>query len=122
MYQVLYRFLQALQRGIAMEESARELSEHCPYTEDMVEQVLLIFEKARLNMAWYNRLQENRDVIAQQLNAMAYIMEDCAREEQDVTVREGKLAATLRYAFKDISPDESVQKRFFGRGIEPDAK
>ena len=66
-----------------------------------MEQVLLVFEKAHLNMAWYNRLQENRDVIAQQLNAMAYIMEDCAREEQEVTAREGKITATIRYAWKE---------------------
>lgn len=102
MYQVLYRFLQSLQRGNAVEESARELQEYCPYSNEMVEQVLQVFEKARLNMAWYNRLQENRDVIAQQLNAMAYIMEDCAREEQDVTLREAKSAASIRYAVKEM--------------------
>ena len=102
MYQVLYRFLQSLQRGNPVEDSAGELRQYCPYTEDMVEQVLLIFEKARLNMAWYNRLQENRDVIAQQLDAMAYIMEDCAREEKDVTVREGKMTASVRYALKEM--------------------
>lgn len=101
MYQVLYRFLQSLQRGNTVEDSSKELSQYCPYTEDLVEQVLLVFEKAHLNMAWYNRLQENRDVIAQQLNAMAYIMEDCAREEQEVTAREGKITATIRYAWKE---------------------
>ena len=52
-------------------------------------------------MAWYNRLQENRDAIAQQLNAMAYIMEDCAKNEQDVTALEGKLTAAVRYALKE---------------------
>lgn len=87
MYQILYRFLQALQRGreTDVQERATELGEYCPYREDLIEQVQLVFEKAHLNMAWYNRLQENRDVIAQQLDAMAYIMEDCANEETDVT-------------------------------------
>ena len=101
MYQVLYRFLQALQRGADVNESAQELEQYCPYKDEMIEQIMLVFEKAHLNMAWYNRLQENRDVIAQQLDAMAYIMEDCANEEQDVTAREGKLAATMRYAWKE---------------------
>lgn len=101
MYQVLYRFLQSLHSGKAMDESAMELKQHCPHTEELAAQVQLIFEKARLNLAWYNRLQENRDVIAQQLDAMAYIMEDCAREEQDVTIREGRLAAAVRYAFRE---------------------
>lgn len=62
----------------------------------MVEQILQIFEKAKLNMAWYNRLQENREVIAQQLNAMAYIMEDCARENKDISRQEGKMLATVK--------------------------
>lgn len=101
MYQVLYRFLQALQRGADVNESAQELEQYCPYRDEMIEQIMLVFEKAHLNLAWYNRLQENRDVIAQQLDAMAYIMEDCANEEQDVTMREGKLAATMRYAWKE---------------------
>ena len=63
MYQILYRFLQALQRGreTDVQERATELGEYCPYREDLIEQVQLVFEKAHLNMAWYNRLQENRD-------------------------------------------------------------
>lgn len=101
MYQVLYRFLQSLQRGEDVRESSAELGEYCMYKEELVEQVMLVFEKAHLNMAWYNRLQENRDVIAQQLDAMAYIMEDCANEEQDVTAREGKISASIRYVWKE---------------------
>lgn len=102
MYQILYRFLQSLQRGEDLRESSVELGEYCMYKEELVEQVMLVFEKAHLNMAWYNRLQENRDVIAQQLDAMAYIMEDCANEEQDVTSREGKIAASVRYVWKEV--------------------
>lgn len=102
MYQVLYRFLQQLQKGQDVGENTRELQQYCPYYGELVEQVMQIFEKARLNMAWYNRLQENREVIAQQLDAMAYIMEDCARENQDVSRREGKLLATVKYALKEM--------------------
>lgn len=101
MYQVMYRFLQTLQKGQDIEENKKELEEYCPYYGEMVEQILQIFEKAKLNMAWYNRLQENREVIAQQLNAMAYIMEDCARENQDVSRKEGKMLATVKYAVKE---------------------
>jgi stage II sporulation protein E len=101
MYQVLYRFLQSLQRGGQVNENKGELSQYCPYTEELVEQVLLVFEKAHLNMAWYNRLQENRDAIAQQLNAMAYIMEDCAKQDRDITGEEGRVAAQIKYALKE---------------------
>ncbi|MCU6762918.1 Stage II sporulation protein E [uncultured Roseburia sp.] len=101
MYQVLYRFLQKLQRGQDIEENTQELEQYCPYYGELIEQILQIFEKARLNMAWYNRLQENREVIAQQLNAMAYIMEDCAKENKDISLKEGKLLATVKYALKE---------------------
>ncbi len=101
MYQLLYRFLQSVQKGEDTERTARDLGEHCICMDEMMNQVMRVFEKAHLNMAWYNRLQENRDAIAQQLNAMAYIMEDCAKNDQDVTALEGKLTAAVRYALKE---------------------
>ena len=97
MYQVMYRFLQKLQTGYLTENSARELEEHCPYSAELINHIMQIFEKARLNMSWYNRLQENREVIAQQLNAMAYIMEDCAKENVDISRQEGKFLANVKY-------------------------
>ncbi|MCD8366076.1 MAG: SpoIIE family protein phosphatase [Clostridiales bacterium] len=101
MYQILYRFLQSVQRGEDVDDSAGELKEHCVCVEEMMRQVTRVFDKARLNLSWYNRLQENRDAIAAQLNAMAYIMEDCAANEQDVTAAEGKITAQIRYTLKE---------------------
>ncbi len=101
MYRILYRFLQSVQHGEDMEHAAVDLKEHCVCMDDMMRQVMRVFEKAHLNLSWYNRLQENRDAIAQQLNAMAYIMEDCAANEQDVTAVEGKTAAQVRYILKE---------------------
>ena len=49
-----------------------------------------MFEKASLNRAWYNRLLENRQTIAEQLDAMAYIMKDCAKEEKLLDTQEKK--------------------------------
>ena len=60
-----------------------------------------IFEKARLNLAWYNRLLENRGIIAEQLDAMAYIMEDCAREYRDVSQQESRLVSSVKYRLKE---------------------
>lgn len=101
MYQVMYRFLQKLQAGYLTENSARELEEHCPYSSELITHIMQIFEKARLNMAWYNRLQENREVIAQQLNAMAYIMEDCAKESVDISRQEGRFLANVKYCCRE---------------------
>lgn len=97
MYQVMYRFLQKLQSGYLTENSTKEMEQYCPYSNELIAQIMQIFEKARLNMAWYNRLQENREVIAQQLDAMAYIMEDCAKESVDISRQEGRFIANVKY-------------------------
>lgn len=47
-----------------------------------------IFERMKVNAAWYNRLLSNREMIAQQLDAMAFIMEDCAKDYEDLTLQE----------------------------------
>lgn len=60
-----------------------------------------VFEKAKLNLAWYNRLLENRGIIAEQLDAMAYIMEDCAREYKDISSQEGRLLGAVKYRLKE---------------------
>ena len=83
----------------AVEEE--KLRTYCPYTSEVVEEAVRVFEKAKLNMAWYNRLQENREVIAQQLNAMAYIMEDCAKPPENISSREEKALSEIRYQAKE---------------------
>lgn len=97
MYQVMYRFLQKLQSGYLTENSAKEMEQYCLYSNELIGQIMQIFEKARLNLSWYNRLQENREVIAQQLDAMAYIMEDCAKENVDISRQEGRFIANIKY-------------------------
>lgn len=67
----------------------------------MVEEAVRVFERVNLNRAWYNRLLENRHVIAEQLDAMAYIMQDCAREEQSLDAGEKHALAEIRYRAKE---------------------
>lgn len=88
-------------RGAPDEEQEKKLREYCPYTSDVVEEAVRVFEKAKLNVAWYNRLRENREVIAQQLDAMAYIMEDCAKPPEDISSQEAKMLAEIRYRAKE---------------------
>ncbi|MFP3155915.1 SpoIIE family protein phosphatase [Lachnospiraceae bacterium ZAX-1] len=102
MYQIFYGLIYSLEQlGTPDKEVVRQLSEYCPYSQAVVEEATGVFEKARLNLSWYNRLVENREVIAQQLDAMAYIMEDCAKEYKDVSKEEGKMLATVRYRMKE---------------------
>ena len=79
----------------------QQLSGYCPYSDTVVEAAVGVFEKAKLNLAWYNRLLENRGIIAEQLDAMAYIMEDCACEYKDISSKEGRLLGAVKYRLKE---------------------
>lgn len=102
MYSYLAYMLQSLQRtGEADHEIVVQMQEYCPYTDAVIQEGVRIFEKARLNLAWYNRLLENREIIAQQLDAMAYIMEDCANEKNEVTQANRQLLAEVKYRARE---------------------
>ena len=58
--------------------------ENCHRYEGMVEEALQAFGRLELNRAWYNRLCENRYVIAQQLDAMAEVVEEWTRARINV--------------------------------------
>lgn len=102
MYGVFGRLIKNLvQNGEADEETRRRLSEHCQYAGHVEQEAVNVFEQIRVNKAWYNRLLENREVIAQQLDAMAFIMEDCASESQLLDKEEKRKIAEIRYRAKE---------------------
>ena len=67
----------------------------------MVEEAVRVFERVSLNRAWYQRLVENREVIADQLDAMAYIMQDCAREEKILDAGKRHVLSEIQYRAKE---------------------
>ncbi len=99
-YDILPRLIATMMETGQVEEMHKEeLNRHCRKSKDMVQEAVRVFEKASLNRAWYNRLLENRQTIAEQLDAMAYIMQDCAKEEVLLDYKEkGKLSAIRYYA------------------------
>lgn len=102
MYEYLSRLIDSIRHAGKADEKVQEsLQEYCPYSGAMVEEAVEVFERARLNMAWYNRLIENREVIAEQLDAMAYIMEDCAKENREITEERKKELSELAYRAKE---------------------
>ena len=74
--------------GRAEKEYEDRLRDCCPYADDITREAVRIFERMKVNAAWYNRLLSNREMIAQQLDAMAFIMEDCAKDYEDLTLQE----------------------------------
>lgn len=77
------------------------LGTYCKKSRDMVEEAVQVFKRVNLNRAWYSRLLENRQVIAEQLDAMAYIMQDCAREECVLDTKERRVLSEIRYRAKE---------------------
>lgn len=87
--------------GEPAEETTEQLSQYCKRSRDMVEEAVHVFQRVNLNRAWYNRLLENRQVIAEQLDAMAYIMQDCAKEERVLDQHEKSALSEVRYRAKE---------------------
>lgn len=102
LYGILSRMITGIWRnGKPEPETTEQLQQYCARSRDMVEEAVRVFERVNLNRAWYNRLLENRHVIAEQLDAMAYIMQDCAREEQSLDAGEKHALAEIRYRAKE---------------------
>lgn len=102
MYTYLSQMIQSIRMmGHVDRDAEMKIKEYCPYAGSMIEEAVKIFEKAQLNMSWYNRLLENREVIAEQLDAMAYIMEDCASVDQDISKTCKGLLSDIRFRAKE---------------------
>lgn len=98
MHRCLMDLLASLKEaGMADRDLEIKMQEYCPYTREMVAEAVRVFEQIRLNESWYNRLVDNREVIADQLDAMAYIMEDCAKKEENISRRMQSYLTDLKY-------------------------
>ena len=101
-YDILPRLInEIMEKGRATQEQEEELEKYCKKSKDMVQEAVHVFERVTLNRAWYNRLLENRQTIAEQLDAMAYIMQDCAKEEVLLDVKEHGKLMDIRYHAKE---------------------
>lgn len=90
-----------MEKGRATKEQQEQLAKCCKRSRDMVAEAVRVFERVALNRAWYNRLLENRQTIAEQLDAMAYIMQDCAKEEVLLDAKEKGMLSDIRYHAKN---------------------
>jgi len=100
-YEALPRMIhEVMEMGRASKEQQAQLARCCKKSKDMVAEAVQVFERVALNRAWYNRLLENRQTIAEQLDAMAYIMQDCAKEEVLLDGREKGRLSEIRYHAK----------------------
>lgn len=119
MYGYLSQLIESVRlAGKADRDTELKMRKYCPYTGTMVEEAVHVFERARLNLSWYNRLLENREVIAEQLDAMAYIMEDCANPDKDVSREQKGVLAEVKYRAKErgiVIEESSLYEKANGR-------
>ena len=67
----------------------------------MVEEALQAFGRLELNHAWYKRLQENRYVIAQQLDAMAGLVEEWAKTRTNIDQKSKALMSKIIFEVQE---------------------
>lgn len=94
--------LHAVVNHSSKEELLRETYvDNCKQYPDMVEEAMQAFLRLELNYAWHNRLCENRYVIAQQLDAMAGLMEEWAKSRIVVDKQYKNLMAQIAYGVRE---------------------
>lgn len=94
--------LHAVVNHCSKEELLKETYvDNCSQYPDMVEEALQAFSRLELNYAWHNRLCENRYVIAQQLDAMAGLMEEWAKSRTIMDKQYKSLMAQISYEVKE---------------------
>jgi len=98
--------IRALLHAVVNHSSKEELLnetyvDNCKQYSNMVEEAIQAFSRLELNYAWHNRLCENRYVIAQQLDAMAGLMEEWAKSRRMVDKQYKNLMAQIAYEVRE---------------------
>ena len=98
--------IRALLHAVVNHSSKEELLkeayvDNCSQYAHMVEEAIQAFSRLELNYAWHNRLCENRYVIAQQLDAMAGLMEEWAKSRTMMDKQYKSLMAQISYEVKE---------------------
>lgn len=92
------QMLQAVMAHHSKEEIIRKnYMEECPRYSGMVEEAIWAFSRMELNEAWYNRLKENRLVIAEQLDAMSDLLQDWSKGQKNIDAKSKTLLARIGF-------------------------
>lgn len=99
------RFRRMLQAVIAHHPREEILEKNymqdCPRYSWMVEEAIWAFSRMELNEAWYRRLRDNRRMIADQLDAMADVMQDWSKEHICLDAQSRVLLAKIAYEVQE---------------------
>lgn len=101
-FERVHQMLRAVAEHQPKEEILRQnYMEGCPRYSGMVEEAIWAFSKMELNEAWYHRLQENRRVIASQLDAMADALQDWNQGVRCIDARERQQQARVVFEARE---------------------
>lgn len=77
-YQGAYHILDAVEKNgtIAISEVPVEFAGRCIFLDSFLSETRRVFEVAKLNLSWHNRMAESREAIAGQLSEVANIIDD----------------------------------------------
>ncbi|MDD6194317.1 MAG: SpoIIE family protein phosphatase [Lachnospiraceae bacterium] len=89
-------------REVISKEMQDKIYTQCERAELLIQEAVSVFEKMELNMSWYRRLCENREMIAGQIDAMAKVMGDCMEDEQLCDDKERWHLMQMRYRLRDV--------------------
>lgn len=96
----------------------------CPRYSYMVEEAIAAFSRMELNQAWYRRLLENRMAIAGQLDAIAELMTEWSKPDQNIDSENKLLLSKIAYEVKerglvaeDLHLYEDAEKRRYIQAI-----
>ena len=90
-----------MESGQVDDSIKEQITQQCIHSSEFIREAVVMFQRLHLNMAWYSRLMENREMIAGQLDALSYAMENCiAREHCMNQVEKGRLLK-IQYHLKE---------------------
>lgn len=91
------------QNGQVIDPALEEkIEKQCERAELLIREALGIFERTELNLSWYRRLCEHREMIAGQMDAMAYFMEDAMEQDELCDEKERLHIAKIRFQLREV--------------------
>lgn len=123
MAMALDALVDSVEGGKALDqETLKKITTQCERAELLMQEAVSVFEKIELNLSWYRRLCEHREMIAGQIDAMAKVMGDCMEEELCCDDKEKWQLLQMRYHLKDaglkVSKMHMYQRKNGARRLE----
>lgn len=94
--------------AISMEDIPETFSNRCVKSKALVSEINHLFERARLNLIWYNKLIESREVVADQLKEVAVIIEDYSKNIYNFVALDDK---TIEYIRQKLRSHHIIMKK-----------